>query len=158
LGWRVVLTLVLAALMICDVLVLMYWSIFTNLKLVTRIPAWTIFTTGFLVIVGTAGLVIMIESYKAIYDSEAVEIRCAIPLLPALWIRQTGRMLRSDIAAKRNVSIFWPNYVLYPKDRHQKKLAIWVPKEDDYFRDWIAGIPDMERRLFWGRRKPNRKP
>jgi hypothetical protein len=158
LGWRV-LTLVLAALIACGGLVLMYWSIFTNLKLVTRIPAWLIFTEGLLAIPFAAGLVILIMTNKAIYDSEAVEIRCAIPL-PRLWLRfrQTGRMLRSEIAAKRKFINFMPTYVLYPKDRNQKKLAIWVPKEDDYFRNWIAEIPDLERRFFWSRRKPNRKP
>jgi hypothetical protein len=156
LGWRV-LTLVLAALIACGGLVLMYWSIFTNLKLVTRIPAWLIFTEGLLAIPFAAGLVIMMMTSKAIYDSEAVEIRCAIPL-PGLWFRQTGRMLRSDIAAKRNFSIVMPTYVLYPKERTKKKLGIWVPKEDDYFRNWIAGIPDVERRFFWNRRKPNQKP
>jgi hypothetical protein len=158
LGWRV-LTLVLAALLACGGLVLMYWSIFTNLKLVTRIPAWLIFTEGLLAIPFAACLVIMMMTHKAIYDSEAVEIRCAIPL-PRLWFRfrQTGRMLRSDIAAKRNLSIFWPAYVLYPKERNKGKLAIWIPKEDDYFRNWIAGIPDVDRQFFWNRRKSNRKP
>jgi hypothetical protein len=97
------------------------------------------------------------ETFIAIYDAEAVEIRCAIPLPPSLWSRTTGRMLRSDIAAKRKFINFMPTYVLYPKGRNQKKLAIWVPKEDDYFRNWIAGIPDLERRFFWSRRKPNRK-
>jgi hypothetical protein len=61
LGWRLV-TLVLAALMACGGLVLMYWSIFTNLKLVTRIPIWLIFTEGLLAIPFSADLVIMIES------------------------------------------------------------------------------------------------
>ena len=137
---------------------LMYWSIFTDLRLVTAIPAWAMFTTGLLGIAFVACLVIMMETFIAIYDAEAVEIRCAIPLPPSLWSRTTGRMLRSDIAAKRKFINFMPTYVLYPKGRNQKKLAIWVPKEDDYFRNWIAGIPDMERRFFWGRRNPNRKP
>jgi len=136
---------------------LTYCSIFTDQKLVTHLPGWVMFTMGLLAIAFAAGVVIMTMTHKAIYDSEAVEIRCAIPL-PALGIRQTGRMLRSDIAAKRNFSILWPTYVLYPKERTKKKLAIWVPKEDDYFRNWIAGIPDLERRFFWNRRKPNRNP
>jgi hypothetical protein len=132
----------------------MYWSIFTNPKLVTPIPAWLMFTEGLLAIPFAAGLVVMMMTSKAIYDSEAVEIRCAIPL-PALWFRSTGRMLRSEIAAKRNFSIVMPTYVLYPRDRTKKKLGIWVPKEDDYFRAWIAGIPDVERRPFWSRLKSN---
>jgi hypothetical protein len=155
LGWRLV-TLVLAALMACGGLVLMYWSIFTNLKLVTRIPVWLIFTEGLLAIPFSAGLVIMIESYKAIYDPEAVEIRCAIPL-PEVWFKRTGRMLRSDIAAKRKQLNFMPSHLLHPKDQTKKKLGIWVPKEDEYFRNWIAGIPDVERRLFWNRREHNQK-
>jgi hypothetical protein len=105
-----------------------------------------------------AWLAIMTVTLKAIYDSEAVDIRCAILLPPSLWARQTGRMLRSDIAAKRKFSIFgfMPTYVLHPKERTKKKLAIWGPKEADYFRNWISGIPD--RPLFWNRRKSNRKP
>jgi hypothetical protein len=67
-------------------------------------------------------------------------------------------MLRSEIGAKRKFINFMPTYVLYPKDRNEKTLAIWVPKEDDYFRAWIAGIPDVGRRFFWSRRKSDRKP
>jgi len=71
-------------------------------------------------------------------------------------------MLRSDIAAKKNVSILMlmlmRAYVLYPKERNTRKLTIWVPKEDDYFRNWIAGIPDADRQFFRKRRKSKRKP
>jgi hypothetical protein len=147
--------------MACDGLVLLYGSFFAaffaDFKPVVR---WVLFTMALGAFALSAWLVIVTMTSKAIYDPEAVEIRCAIalPSLVGLWIRQTGRMLRSDIAAKRKFINFMPTYVLYPKGRNQKKLAIWVPKEDDYFRDWIAGIPDMERRFFWGRRKPNRKP
>jgi hypothetical protein len=66
-------------------------------------------------------------------------------------------MLRSDIAAKRKQLNFMPSYLLHPKDQTKKKLGIWVPKEDEYFRNWIAGIPDVERRLFWNRREHNQK-
>jgi hypothetical protein len=158
LGSRVA-NLAIAALMACDGLLLVYLSVFTDARRVIPIPVWVIVTLCLLAIAMVAYLVIMTVSLKAIYDSEAVEIRCAIPL-PRLWLRfrQTGRMLRSDIAAKRNLSIFWPSYVLYPKERNKGKLAIWVPKEDEYFRNWIAGIPDVDRQFFWNRRKSNRKP
>ena len=140
----------------CDGLFLVYWSIFAGLK---PSASWVVFWVGILGIVFFTAVAIATTTHKAIYDSEAVEIRCAIPL-PRLWLRfrQTGRMLRSEIAAKRKFINFMPTYVLYPKSRNQKKLAIWVPKEDDYFRSWIAGIPDVERRFFWNRRKPSQKP
>jgi hypothetical protein len=146
--------------MFCDGLVLLYGSIFepffAGFKPVVR---WVLFAMALVGFAFSACLVIVAATYKAIYDAEAVEIRCAIPL-PRLWLRfrRTGRMLRSDIAAKRNLSIFWPTYVLYPKERTKKKLAIWSPKEDDYFRSWIVGIPDVDRQFFWNRRKSNRKP
>ena len=81
-------------------------------------------TTALVGIASFACVGIMIETCKAIYDSEAVEIRCAIPLPPSLWSRTTGRMLRSDIAAKRKFINFMPTYVLYPKDRNRAKLDI----------------------------------
>jgi hypothetical protein len=148
LGWRFA-NLAIAALMACDGLAFVYLSFFTNARRLIPIPVWVIVTLCLLSIAMVAFLVTMTLSFKAIYDSEAVEIRCAIPL-PRLWLRfrQTGRMLRSEIAAKNKFINFMPTYVLYPKDRNQKKLAIWVPKEDDYFRDWIAGIPDADRRPF----------
>jgi hypothetical protein len=154
-GWRV-LALVLAALLACDGLMLLYWSTFANLTLV-RIPAWAIFTAGLLAISSAASLAIMMMTSKAIHDAAAVEIRCAIPL-PGLWFGRTGRTLRSDIAVKSNFSVRWPTYVLYPKGRTAKKLAIWVPKQDDYFRNWIAGIPDVGTWSFWNRGESGRKP
>jgi hypothetical protein len=153
--------LVFAALMACDGLALLYGSIFAaffaDFKPVVH---WVLFAMALGGFALSAYVVITTTTSKAIYDSEAVEIRCAItlPSLSQLWISQTGRMLRSEIAAKRKVINFMPTYLLYPKDRNQKKLAIWIPKEDDYFRNWIAGIPDVERRFFWNRRKPDRKP
>ena len=156
-GWRVA-YLAFAALVACDGLLVVYLSVFTDARRVIPIPVWVIVTLCLLAIAMVAYLVIMTVSLKAIYDSEAVEIRCAVPLPPSLWFRATGRMLRSEIAAKRKFINYMPTYVLYPKDRNQEKLAIWVPKEDDYFRNWIAGIPDIGRRFFWSRRKPNRKP
>jgi hypothetical protein len=157
LGWRVA-NLAFAALMACDGLLIVYLSVFTDAKRVIPIPVWVIVTFCLLAVAMVAYLVTMTLSFKAIYDSEAVEIRCAIPLPPSLWSRTTGRILRSEIAAKRKFINFMPTYVLYPKDRNEKKLAIWAPKEDDYFRTWIAGIPDVERRFFWNRRKSDRKP
>lgn len=146
--------------MACAGLALVYLWIFTDAKRVLHMPTWVFVATCLLAVALVAYLVITTMTSKAIYDSEAVEIRCAItlPSLVGLWVRQTGRMLRSEIAAKRKFINFMPTYVLYPKDRSQKKLAIWVPKEDDYFRNWISGIPDMESWFFWNRRKSDRKP
>ena len=63
-------------------------------------------------------------------------------------------MLRSDTAAKKKLgipSIFMPTYVLYSKARDEKNPMIWVPREDDYFRNWIAGIPDADKQFFRNR-------
>ena len=84
-------------------------------------------------------------------------MRCAVPFLPSLWGRTTGRMFRSDIAAKKNFTVFGSilgsTYALYPKAPHTRSLLIWVPKEDDYFRNWIAGIPSTDKQFFRDRRK-----
>jgi hypothetical protein len=137
----------------CNGLVLIYWSIFADIR---PYPSWAFFWIGLFGIALVVFLAIVTTTLKAIYDSDAVEIRCAISLPPTLQGRTIGRMLRSDIAAKKKLgipSIFMPTYVLYPKAQDAKKLAIWVPKEDDYFRSWIAGIPDADKQFFRDRRK-----
>jgi len=152
LGWRVA-SIGLAILLGCNGLVLIYWSIFADIK---PYPSWAFFWTGLFGIALVAFMAIVTTTLKAIYDSDAVEIRCAISLPPSLLGRTIGRMLRSDIAAKKKLgipSIFVPTYVLYPKARNKKNLMIWVPKEDDYFRSWIAGIPDADKQFFRNRRK-----
>jgi hypothetical protein len=139
----------------CVALVLIYWSIFADIR---PFPSWLFFWTGLIGIACVGYLAIMATTYKAIYDSDAVEIRSALPFPPSLWGRATGRMLRSEVAAKKSFSIFMPTYVLYPKARKTRNLMIWVPKEDDFFRDWIAGMPDADKQFFRNRRKSDHQP
>jgi hypothetical protein len=154
LGWRVA-AIGLAALMGCCGLLLIYWSIFVDTR-PFPVPSWMLFLTGLFGIAEIAYLAILTTTFKASYDSDAVEIRCAVPFPPSWWGRTTGRMLRSDVAAKKKFgigSIFMPTYVLYPKARNEKNLVIWARKEDEYFRNWIAGIPDANKQFFRNRRE-----
>jgi hypothetical protein len=139
LGWRVA-AVAIATVTGCGGLWLMHWSFYLDSKLAA---GWALSTVGSLGIAEGAFVAIAMTTSKAIYYPDAVEIRCAIP-----FPRSTGRMLRSDIAAKKNRSILMPTYLLYPKERSERKLFIWVPKENDYFRNWIAGIPDADRQFF----------
>jgi hypothetical protein len=139
----------------CCGLWLLHWSFYAEHVSSKFAAGWSLFALGSLYIAIGALIAIAIETHEAAYGSEGVEIRCAIPL--PKW---TGWMLRSDIAAKWNASIFalQPTYVLFPKEPNKKQLTIWVPRRDDYFRNWIAGIPDADRQFVRNRRRPNRKP
>lgn len=152
--WRAP-AIVLATLAGCGGLWVMHWAFYVD-YINNKLPAgWVLFTVASLYIAGGAFIAITTTTYEAVYDLAGVEIRCAIP-----FRGMHARWLRSDTAAKKNVSILalMPAYVLYPRDRNAKKFLIWVPKEDDYFRNWIAGIPDADRQYFRKRRKSGRKP
>ena len=147
LGWRAA-AMVFATLAGCGGLWLMHWSFYADYINSKLAAGWALFTVGSLGIAEGAFVAIAIMTYKAVYDLAGVEIRCAIPFrgLHTRW-------LRSDTAAKKNASILMlmPAYVLYPKERNARKFLIWVPKEDDYFRNWIAAIPDADRQFFRNR-------
>jgi hypothetical protein len=158
LWWRVT-GLVLAFVSACGGFLLMYWSVFTDIG---SIPGWHT-APWFVLTVGLLGVALAlfctaVTTIKAIYDSDAVEIRGVIPFPWWMGRSRTGRMLRSDIGAKKRIGFFFlpPTYVLYPRARNKWTLTIWIPKEDDYFRNWIAGIPDADRQFFRNRRMSNR--
>jgi hypothetical protein len=154
LGWCIV-AVAFATVTGCCGLWLLHWSFYADYMNSKLAAGWSLSALGSLYIASGALIAIAMATHKVVYGPDGVEIRCAIP-----FPRWTGWMLRSDIAAKRNVSIFWlkPAYELYPKERNQRQLTIWVPKRDDYFRNWIAGIPDADREFFRNRRRSKRKP
>lgn len=112
LGWRVP-AIVLATLAGCVGLWLIHWSFYAHYINSKLAAGWALFTFGSLYIAGAAFVAITITTYKAVYDLAGVEIRCVIPFrgLHTRW-------LRSDTAAKKNVSLLrlMPAYVLYPRE------------------------------------------
>jgi hypothetical protein len=156
LGWRIV-AIAIATVAGCCGLWLLHWSFYADYMNSKLAVGWAMSTLGSLYIAFGAVMAIAMTTLKAVYGPEGVEVRCAIPF-PG-W---NGLMLRDDIAAKANISInvlmLMPTYVLYPKEWNKKKLTIWVPKEDDYFRNWIAGIPNADRQFIRNRRKSGPKP
>ncbi len=43
-------------------------------------------------------------------------------------------------------------YVLYPRTREQKELRVgMLSSEDEYFREWMHGIPDVDKEFLRNR-------
>lgn len=78
--------------------------------------------------------------------ADAIEVHSVLPF-------GNRRLERKDIAAKLTTFIYVPTYVLYPRRKDQKKLTIGLMgTEDDYYRQWMAGIPDADREFSKSRR------
>jgi hypothetical protein len=59
------------------------------------------------------------------------------------------RMERKDIAAKMVTFIYTKTYVLYPISKDQRKLTVGtIGNEDDYLREWMASIPDADKKFL----------
>jgi hypothetical protein len=75
---------------------------------------------------------------RVVLYPDAIEIRSGLPF----WNR---RLERKDIAVKVTRWAYVPIHILVPRDKAQKKLTVgMMGSEDDYYREWVAGIPDAE--------------
>lgn len=61
-------------------------------------------------------------------------------------------LLKTDIGAKKFVPLYGGAYYLYPRSRHQRRLAVSLNCVDEQiFRAWIDGIPNVSRSFLQGR-------
>jgi hypothetical protein len=73
---------------------------------------------------------------------DAIEVRSALPFL-------NRRLERKDIAAKTTTYLYIKMDVLYPRNKGQKRLSLgMLGTEDDYYREWMAGIPDADQNFL----------
>jgi len=123
------------------------WCYFADI-----VPRGPLSAFAFTTVLGCLGLslgsVMVISTLTGQIDlyADAIEVRSALPF-------GNRRLERKDIAAKLTMFIYVPTYVLYPRRKDQKKLTVSVMgTEDDYYREWMAGIPDADREFFRSRR------
>ena len=98
-----------------------------------------------LLAIGMAALLLdMALSYEVVLSADEVVVRSKL----GVWNR---RLARKEIAAKVVWSLLGrKNYILYPASRRLLGIAL-LGNEDDYFRKWMASIPQSDWRLFMRR-------
>jgi hypothetical protein len=74
--------------------------------------------------------------------------------IESVGIFKTCRIERADIGAKRVLPLPATTYVLYPVKREMRKMFVEVTFPlDDFFRQWMSGIPDVNRDFLHNRKR-----
>ena len=109
-------------------------------------PLQMLWIGGPIFLFGTACIAVILR-YRVTLHADAIEVR-------NVFRAGSRRLERKNIEAKYLYTGDYRRYVLYPRNDRQRSIAFDVVfREDAFFREWMAAIPDASDEFLARRRR-----